>query len=606
MDIEGYAVAKVLESLAITEHLVGYISLRDKEPVWDGFVYIYTDRVNHKKENLKGRVPVQIKGQLTTKKKKFNDHIKYSIRVSDLKHYLLEGGAVFFVVQINQEQMRSQIYVAKLLPYSIKKLLPDSEENQTVSVEFSIFPKDETKKNNFFFNFLNDMVKQKSIASLNSLQSLEELQSLMSIKRVTLSFTDTALSNGNPFKYLMENSVFEYAELPNGTTIPVRELPPIEKILSTAKAPISCGGQFFYDSYSTEYTHDKRIITLGKGVRIEYNICGKSSATLNLSPQGTLQDIITDISFFSRLLKENEFLINEVPVKFSCTVKDTELIKQRDNLEKSMRSLKNLQKALVLVGFSQDILISELSETDNEKLSNLVASIISGKAIFINDGPDKSHFFVMSFSQYNIMLLAMRVDKNSFRLVNFFTKGVTVEIDNDDDPQVLKEAPGVLFLTTENFMTLNNINYNIIYDEITAFPNVDRLYHEAVNQLLLRMLLAYDRKSDTALLSCAIKIAAWLCSLSVCANKEIDYLNYLQALYRERDLTDTENLQLKEIAQSTQVNYALKTAAYIILHDDVNAKANFERLSEQEQKDFILWPIMNLWKNSDSIIEAKE
>ena len=41
-------------------------------------------------------------------------------------------------------------------------------------------------------------------------------------------------------------------------------------------------------------------------------------------------------------------------------------------------------------------------------------------------------------------------------------------------------------------------------------------------------------------------------------------------------------------------------------HDDVNAKANFERLSEQEQKDFILWPIMNLWKNSDSIIEAKE
>ena len=69
MDIEGYAVAKVLESLAITEHLVGYISLRDKEPVWDGFVYIYTDRVNHKKENLKGRVPVQIKGQLTTKKK---------------------------------------------------------------------------------------------------------------------------------------------------------------------------------------------------------------------------------------------------------------------------------------------------------------------------------------------------------------------------------------------------------------------------------------------------------------------------------------------------------------------------------------------------------
>ena len=268
MDIEGYAVAKVIESLAITEHLVGYISLRDKEPVWDGFIYVYSDRGNHKKENLKGRVAIQIKGQLVTKKKKFSDHIKYPVLVSDLKHYLLGGGAVFFVVQINQERMGCRIYAAKLLPYTIKKLLPSSEETKTVSVEFSFFPENETKKNNLFFNLINDMEKQKSIATLSPLQTLEELQSLMSVKRVLLSFTDTAVSKDNPFRYLMENPTFQYAELPNGITIPVSELPPAEKLSSLAKASISCGGHVFYDSYSTEFTHEKRIMSMGKGIRL--------------------------------------------------------------------------------------------------------------------------------------------------------------------------------------------------------------------------------------------------------------------------------------------------------------------------------------------------
>ena len=76
MNIEGYAAAKVLESLALTDRLVAHISLRDKEPIWDGFVYVYTDAGSHKNASLKGRVPIQIKGELATSKKKFGSNIK--------------------------------------------------------------------------------------------------------------------------------------------------------------------------------------------------------------------------------------------------------------------------------------------------------------------------------------------------------------------------------------------------------------------------------------------------------------------------------------------------------------------------------------------------
>ena len=189
MDIEGYAVAKVLESLSLTDHLVAHIALRDREPIWDGSVYVYKDTGNHKNENLKGRVPIQIKGELATNRKKFGSSVKYPIDVNNLKQYLTDGGAIFFVVRINKEQEKFQIYAEKLLPFTIKKLLPCSEEVKRVSVELSQFSTKETKKVNYFFNMLEDMKRQKSIIPLDHLKTLEELRQQASVERILITFT---------------------------------------------------------------------------------------------------------------------------------------------------------------------------------------------------------------------------------------------------------------------------------------------------------------------------------------------------------------------------------------------------------------------------------
>ena len=55
--IETLSVNAVKDSIVMSEFLEQFIAENDKEPSWDGFVYIYNNR-DKKKSDLKGRMPV--------------------------------------------------------------------------------------------------------------------------------------------------------------------------------------------------------------------------------------------------------------------------------------------------------------------------------------------------------------------------------------------------------------------------------------------------------------------------------------------------------------------------------------------------------------------
>src|SRR5665647_321703 len=95
--IETLSISAVRDSIVMSDYLDQFIADNDKEPSWDGFVYIYNDK-SKKKDKLKGRLPVQVKG---TKNDDFSkDEIGFPIHTTDLRNYLYDGGAIFFVVYI--------------------------------------------------------------------------------------------------------------------------------------------------------------------------------------------------------------------------------------------------------------------------------------------------------------------------------------------------------------------------------------------------------------------------------------------------------------------------------------------------------------------------
>jgi hypothetical protein len=119
--IETKAVNAVRDIIVESDYLDQYIVDNDKEPSFDGFVNLYSEKGKNK-ENYVGRIAVQVKGtQKKIPEKKTT--IKHSVALNDLRYYLEEGGAIFFVVHISRDGKVRRIFYNDLLPFKIRKII---------------------------------------------------------------------------------------------------------------------------------------------------------------------------------------------------------------------------------------------------------------------------------------------------------------------------------------------------------------------------------------------------------------------------------------------------------------------------------------------------
>lgn len=141
--IETLSVNAVRNSIVTSPYLDQYISDNDKEPSWDGNIYIYNNKRKNKTD-LVGRIPVQVKGCQGGDFSK--EVITFPIQTADLRNYLNDGGVVFFVVYISFDGYHKKIYYNDLSPLKIKSILESSKEQKTRSVDLREFPSDGLKK----------------------------------------------------------------------------------------------------------------------------------------------------------------------------------------------------------------------------------------------------------------------------------------------------------------------------------------------------------------------------------------------------------------------------------------------------------------------------
>ena len=129
MDTEIIATTAVKERLALCDGLQSFINERDKEPLWDGHIYVF-QKDNNKKENLIGRVSVQVKGKEKDVSKE-TTNINYEIEVTSLKKYLQDGGLIYFVVVFSENGEKNLFYKI-LLPFDIQQILKDNKIDETI------------------------------------------------------------------------------------------------------------------------------------------------------------------------------------------------------------------------------------------------------------------------------------------------------------------------------------------------------------------------------------------------------------------------------------------------------------------------------------------
>lgn len=150
-DIEELATNAVKKSILTTKLLSANIYENDKNPLWDGEVYIYK---SEQKTNADfcGKVPLQIKGKYCANLSKTK--ISYSVKVNELNSYLCDGGVMYFVVYLADNGHTTKIYYAVLTPVKLKELLGTCRVDQCYkSIPLYIFPEDAESKISIFHKF---------------------------------------------------------------------------------------------------------------------------------------------------------------------------------------------------------------------------------------------------------------------------------------------------------------------------------------------------------------------------------------------------------------------------------------------------------------------
>lgn len=306
--IEQLAVNKLKRSILSCPLLQAFISEGDKTPSWDGEVYVYASSDKHKKkQNIYGRVPVQVKGKTSQNLSK--NSISFPVKVADLNNYCNDGGVVFIVVYIkgNTHHKEHRIYYKSLLPFDLNRELPLAKGQKSKSIKLESFPEDDaTAVTNIFRSFVHDAKKQGGTVD-ETILSLEDLMK-KEIPIDGLSFETIGVEPWNVGKYLTTHEVFLYAK-PQGFNIQL----PIDKISipgidGIVKGPVTVNDEVFYSNYRITYWKGEVTVQIGKSF-----VCkgiDEEEVCLTYKEKGTLDERICALRFSVAMLEHEHFFLN--------------------------------------------------------------------------------------------------------------------------------------------------------------------------------------------------------------------------------------------------------------------------------------------------------
>lgn len=589
--IETLSVNAIRDSVVVSDFLDQYIADNDKEPSWDGFVYIYSDK-SKKKEKLKGRIPVQIKG---TENDDFSkEEISFPVSTADLNNYLYDGGAVFFVVYIGHNGLARQIYYAELPPIKLRIYLADVKEQKSKSIKLKKFPTDPNEKAMIFFQCLENCQKQASFTSAQLL-SLEELESQGVLEGITVPVS--TVGGIDPKTALLKNEVYIYAKI-KGSAIPqpIEVIPQNLITQETREMLVSVGEKQFYSAVNVVQDSESITTVFGESFSIKIS---KNDRTIKLNYKNSdkLRTLIVDLDFFLSYIETGRFQWNGVDFPFDYNSADFSNFK----LEEEKSRLKYANKIvdlLDLLGCKKDLNIKSLGDKDWKHIGYLVTALIDKKPVehLRNDLPP---IMTMDIGELKFIVYLQKIEgkDGTYNILDFFKTEIPLLYENKAGEKLPISQYAILHV--DDLIKADNIRYDVLLPSFQNFAQHEETIIRA-NFFMLELLEAYDKaNSKTEFLSVARSFSNWIFA----SNYEtlpynVKLLNKLQIEKRERALTIDEVKELFQVIETPGVREDVLVGAYLLLDQQTAAELHFEKLDKQLQEEFKKYPIFHFWKGN--------
>lgn len=590
--IETLSVNAVRDSIVMSDFLDQFIPDNDKEPFWDGGVYIYKSK-QHTKENFKGRMPVQVKGKVCDDHSQ--DEISYQINTTDLRAYLTDGGAVYFVVYIGSKGLRKKIYYVELTPVRIRVILHAAKNQKSKAVKLKAFPTDGDKKATIFMNCLQHCKKQASFSDAH-LFSLDELQSQGVLENITIPLSGIGIQK-DPQMALISNDVYVYANI-KGSSIPqpLEMLPQDIHTHEENDASITIEGKKFYDKIRIVKSAESTKYVLGESFSLT-STHDDVGIKMNYKNVDDVRVIAKDLDFMLSYIDAGYFEINGQKFPFEYDGADY----SNFNIEQQKTILdfaKKSTEVLDILRCDKKLLMSSLGDEDCRNMYRLYSALVNKEPAkgLKQDLPFIS-FMKVGNLNFVIVLHKIEGEPGTYRIDDFFGANVVAAYDGKSGEK-LPMSPYAI-LKADDLIKADNAKWELL---LPSFKDVDKHEEtfERANWFLLELLNAYDKCGNKNILNTAKEFAEWI--LTAADNempKVITTLNSMQVTKRMRELNADEQKILYEIVAEKETPNSAMVGAYLLLDQQALAEIYFGKMEPDEQEEFINYPIYHFWKKSE-------
>lgn len=591
--IETLSISAVRNAIVVCDYLDQFIPDNDKEPSWDGSVYIYKDK-SKRKDKLRGRVAVQVKGKEVDL---FEDNeISYSTEVVDLENFLFDGGAVYFVVYINKD-FKTKIYYCELTPVKLRQYLTGAHKYKTITLK--PFPEDNKAKADIFLNFFENSLMQSSFVK-SPLLSLEQLQMDGFLEAITIPMYGYDIKNYDPYQALVDNEVYLYAKI-KGFNIPLPiDAIPIDKCaIYKIQNAVFVEDTLFYSEYTRRCSNTGDEIKIGESLTLTIDREKRCAIKYKITPM--LRQRIRDLEFVIRIFEARSFTLGTVtfPINPSNEEINKFNIKQK---KEDLIYFKKMVKALEYLNVKSDLDLSRMTQEDINNIHYLVNAFVEKQPVSYLK-PDLPSVLCIRILNLKFLLVfsACKGESGTYNISDFFQTKLDIACEDSEGNMV--PISQYALLKQEDLLSVSNIRYEFITKSYMDVP-ISEIVIEKANWTLLDLLAAYDKSKPKRqdMLMAAKELATWLYNIKgdIMLDKNIRTINLLQTIKRERKLQDDEIELLYAIIEANKSMPSLLVGAYLLLDNHAAAQIYFTKLNENQQTAFYEYPIYYFWHSTEN------
>lgn len=569
-----------------------FIADNDKEPCWDGHLYLYSEG-RRDKAHLLGRVPVQVKG---TEVSRFQmNKWKYKLEKDDLRAYLHEP-TFFIVCQVKKDSKERKLFYRELLPNTVKNLLHDMDKQMTKSVLFHPLTEDLKEFEGQLITFMRNSKKMISFADSKPFTMQDAVKK--GVKDYSFSAPVASNDRISLLKYLTTHDTYLYAKVEKDLDIevPIDGGPMKFTFMKDVDGDVCVDGKVYYHGYKNTIKDGRIIVNVADVLTLNLPMDAKAKRKTEAkmtTKSKCLDEAIHEVEFAMALHRTGKLTIGDL--ELNMMVNEPEFIVE---MQERLEAWKELQAVLNKLHVTKPFDLTSITDEQGRLIDILIDTV--GKGNTVNLPGQETTLTVMEISNVKLLLWCAANKDGVCTFGDFFDKTIRLNY-KVSDTEIIDASPFSYLQNDNLWERCDNINYPDIIDCAKTVCDQHEYGYVMANYDVLAMIMAADAIKDSdkdkwnKLLESAFVLTEWLIEHDV--HKDIvpaHICNKMQIIKRQRDLTNDEITVLESMFNDVSVGDSIKAGILLLLDKQKEFEEAFANLSKEDQDNMRSFPIWEL------------